>query len=86
MRVFSLQCMTCRACSQQKQLLAARLSQGHHPVSAHAHTGEVKDGDGITAAVTTALFEALSYPHLLEDAEVMAGLVDTLLHINQWCD
>lgn len=47
---------------------------------------EVKDGDGITAAVTTALFEALSYPHLLEDAEVMAGLVDTLLHIQQWCD
>lgn len=36
-------------------------------------------------AVTTALFEALSFAHLLEDAEVMAGLVSTLLHISQWC-
>lgn len=35
-------------------------------------------------AVTTALYEAVSYSHLLEDAEVMAGLVTTLLHISQW--
>lgn len=48
------------------------------------HADEVKDADGVTAAVTTALFETLSYSPLLEDAEVMAGLVNTLLHISQW--
>jgi hypothetical protein len=49
------------------------------------HAAEVRDADGITPAVTTALFEALSFAHLLEDAEVMAGLVSTLLYISQWC-
>jgi hypothetical protein len=50
------------------------------------YSDEIKDADGITPALTTALFEALSFAHLLEDAEVMAGLGSTLLHISQWCE
>lgn len=48
-------------------------------------TEEVGEEDDIPVAEITALFEALSYAHLLEDAGVMSALVKTLLHLHQWC-
>jgi hypothetical protein len=71
----------CHSVFQLGQASAAVLQISRNAV----HAAEVKDADGITSSVTTALFEALSFAHVLEDAEVMAGLVSTLLHISQWC-